>query len=584
MSTLKEFGKHLNTLDQSGVIVAGDVVISFKALARNFTVIVVSLVSDVDFDIDVLWSVDGINFAFDPADSIIHVGDPDHSFYERAVKGVFLQYRIENIDIVDSTIFDMKTYAKPGASIDFASLIPPPVPPVDVWWFRDPLDPAETTTLEPPNQGNLCFCDVTESNVADPATDYRQRTVLLGEQLELDYDNKEAFDGREFNRLSAMTNGGSVKIVGPGTHGCFLVGNRAIDFVNTEPGPGQDRGSHNSIISSNDDCTIWNMRMSTVNACFNSQIHGFPRGSVGSGEGQNFINAVYDSNISDTVGAGEVGCRFNRAFIAKAKNCRIEKDEFKNTFIFGTRIYAPILLPDTDLDGCFIITDDTKTNSAVLPDFLNITGADLKDKFHARFAGGYDFWTDNDSTLGVRLLPNSTAFVPICDERTKVGVVEYTDSAGILTRMSSCKVNNFYHKRPHETDPVKEEANFRITATAQDLNCVFHPEVGDAATQNAAVISTAEADYVTGRTTRLTMDLEKSGEKDPADPLTQLQSDTITTTIDAEMLTSETIAFIEKKSLMTLNMEEYIAALHLCIKELSKQVDLLKDRCSALAS
>jgi hypothetical protein len=34
--------------------------------------------------------------------------------------------------------------------------------------------------------------------------------------------------------------------------------------------------------------------------------------------------------------------------------------------------------------------------------------------------------------------------------------------------------------------------------------------------------------------------------------------------------------------MMPLNTQEYIAALHLAIKELSTQVDLLKARCDAL--
>ena len=39
---------------------------------------------------------------------------------------------------------------------------------------------------------------------------------------------------------------------------------------------------------------------------------------------------------------------------------------------------------------------------------------------------------------------------------------------------------------------------------------------------------------------------------------------------------------IEKDSIMPLNMQEYIASLHLAIKELDKQVKLLQDRCDYL--
>lgn len=590
--TSKLVGRHLSTLDQSGVIAAGDTRVTINGIVRNYSVIVISIISDVDIEVDILWSVDGQNFAYDPADSIFHTGDPDASFYERTVKGTFLKYVIENPGLVDTTVFTKKTYAKAAANIDFSELIPVQEP---VWWVRDPADPSQTTSLLPPfpggsgspDAGNLCYCNLNIQNNPDPSENWRSQTVFLGEFANLNYNNKiragNASDrNRSFYRMFAACNN-NIDIIGPGIIGCSLLGCTNLEIENTDSSPQDNNFTETAFICvSNRNQRITNLNNSLVTTTYDTVINNAgitrPSGLSGGGVGNNLFQGCYGSTFSDASPTIN-GADMRRNSVVRCYNGTFEKDSITGCFIAGSYIDSST---SSTLQGVTVITDDD-VNAAPTPVPVDApTGGGTGDAnaFHARFANGYWFYTNADHSSGYRVDGNTAS--PICDERFKTNLSEYTDTAGVLSRLVACKVQTYNIKSNYETDPVKEGANFRITPTSQDFNAVFHPEEGDSATINSNRINECRGKYCDRRREKETKKLEKQGLKDPADPLTQEQSDAIDAMIEGELLDPVVQTSIEKESIMTLSSQEYLASLHLAIKELSKQVDLLKDRCDAL--
>jgi len=599
-------GRHLSHMDTERTLLTTDIHTSFVGSVRYFGGIVLSVRSTVDISIVVEWSADGVVFIPDLNRIIDYDAISGDGFYERSVMGEFVRFVGTNVDAGDGDIH-IQVYAKirdPGNydnGVDIDDPLLPPTP-TDVWWYRDPADPSQTTQLKPPNpgppgvppSGNLAYAALNEINKPDPALDYRSGTTFLGEFSTLDWQNRtlnyDAYRQRNKSFIGTLGSGNlNVTLKGPGIVGCNILGNQYLTLVNTQNNP-QGNAFQNTLVTatSNNNKEIWNMRNSLISSCYDSEIYCRADGThvVGPGEGYygcNTIHGAFRSIITDNATAPVNGCFMRRNFLGRFYACNIVKRQFSNNFFHATRVDSSVILPSNNFSGCAVITDSSNQNKTDVSKYLQLNGAvDVSNKWHSRFANGYDFWTDSDSTIGIRLLPNSSTFAPICDERFKQDLVEYTDTQGVLDRMMGCKVQTFHHKSLMNEDPVLESAQFRITATAQDLNYVFHPEEGDAATLNAFREAAYTAKYIAGRREGERLQLVEFGILGEEDPLTPEQDQAITDKINLELADPDFQQGIIKKSMMTLNTQEYMSALHLCIKELKSQLDLVTARLDVL--
>jgi hypothetical protein len=631
MSALREIGQHLYTLDQSGVVEAGSIELTINAIVREFNVIVISLISDVDLIIDVLWSVDGVNFAYEPADSIIHSGSPDHSFYERTVKGIFLKYRIENPDIVDSTDFDMKTYAKSGVNVDLSSIIPPPP---DVWWERDPLDLSNTTQVVAPTNGNVVtqpaiFSEINQVN----ATYLKAGTFIAGggTPVIFDYNNLTTVNdpAASYNGTAVIGSGGPGDVIlrGAGIKRTFACGLRQAIIENTS-NPQTNSVSHSCFFA------LVNQASENVKGSVLMNSYGGTGNPIQLAEANgsndfhfNLINGVGENTVIRDTTIYTGGMDMQRSVILSATESQLLASSFEKNLYFGHNVEIPNPGGVT-LSGCAVITDYSN-GATPLPLTAAPLGSGLVNRWHSRFSQGYLFYADEDCQSGIELLPGGGTQA-ICDERYKKNLTEYTETESILERLVDCRVCTYHNKSFHDKDPVEEEKKFRITPTAQDFNYVFHPEQGDAATINAARKVECTEQYKINRKNvkcklweeanplpcpqeRLdeiegeidveiaaegltfqdepeeeeyrrgcTCEKVKKWEKENPPAIPQETLDQFDTDIDGEILDPEVDKIIERDSMMTLSQQEYFAALHLSIKELNKQVELLKARCDAL--
>jgi hypothetical protein len=604
-------GSHLSVLDtRVDSFPTLDVVNSKVASVRGYGGMTLTVASLVDLSVIVEWSADGIVFVPDLDRIISHSGGVDVGFYERDVLGEFVKILITSSIPLPADVY-IQAYAKIRATGNFdngVNLDIPVGPPQDpVWWARDPADPNEYTVLEGDRE-NVCACGVLDlRNQPDPTLDLTRGQLITGNyNITFDWQGKSA-QVRAASFQSLLVNASSqVDFYGPQQRNGFVSGGAGVDITNTGPDTGSGQETHvaNFTILNSLTADFWNIRRGLINAVVGQG--GQPAIAIHCAEAPNpnvtgvdsfFLNdAARTSYLSDITPGdpGEVGCLLSHSAITRMYNVKIENDIFQGNFLGGTRVFCNRANGNPDTIGCFIATDHSNPNDTNDANYLQIGMVPINDftpgsstnSWHTRFSGGYDLWTDENCTTGLRIRPGTGTTNPICDARLKQDMVEYTDTASILQRVVACPVVTYHHKSLMEQDPVKEGATFRITPTAQAFNQVFHPEDGTEAEQ----IQKQNDDGVTILTECITRtyidELERTGQRDPEDlsPLTSEQQTELDARLDATLLdpTPDCVRKMEKMTLSTLDTSEIIAALLLSVKELDKQVKLLQARCDAL--
>lgn len=607
---------HLPTLDTFQTVPSLQFTDTNVVDVRIYGGIVITILSDNDFSIVVEWSVDGVVFIPDLDRVISYTGGSGEGFYERDVIGEYVRLVITNIGGTDEEIF-IQGFAKIRATGNFDNGvnldIPTPTPPPDVWWERDPSDPSQITSLLPPDingpppRGGVCYCDLQRINRVDPSVDYQGTGTFLHDALTLDWANKITANfprGAGFNRTFSASNAGNVRLRGPYQTLNVVTGcNGDVLIENTDSSP-QDRpngkthylccigGTNPSIPNS---VYIANMSQSIVSCIHNNaRVEALLEFQDGA-PGQDDLIKVVGFNRIHNVSAGTIisdaifnpnGCQLREVSTDRVYNSFLLANSLQFSHFLATRVIIPGSLPPADVSGICVLTDHTKPDDTTTTNFLNIgpvaPGIGVDNTFYSRYSGGYVFYTDEDSTVSLRIRPGTDFLVPICDNRVKTNIVEYTDTAGVLSRLVNCPVNTYNHKKLWEKDPVKEGEFFRISPISQDFNQVFHPEEGDDEMINTHRKNECTDDYRAKRQKAWEKKFEKTGEKLPGVPCTPEQQAQIDSSVDEELTTPEVQNMIETASYLPLNTQEYIASLHLAIKELSKQVDLLKVRCTTL--
>jgi hypothetical protein len=582
MSLLSQ-GKYLATLvrNLSPIINVGEIVFSDINSVREYTVIVFAVLSDVDVDIDVLWSNDGSTFALDSTTALIHAGGPDTLFYERTIKGVFLQYRIENLDAVASTNFSIQTYAKHDSSLEPAP-IPVPPPTVDGWWDRNPSDVSATTFLIPNNAaqphggGNIRYGNVQKQNVPNSALDVNMGTVFFQGGISLDWLGKQKVNRNQSYLGCFGASNIGVIMQGPGHLNNVFLANSGLVVTNSVPSGSQDKQSSESVFMANaSGGTFRNVRRSVVSSCYaGNDVFCLAENPANDDQGHTMFTLLSNNIMRDRLGVdpASVGCRFRSMHFLRARDCQLYFNQFEDGIFAGRCVSGPALPFPASASGVAVITD----NSAVplLANYLTINAANgLNNTYYSRFVNGYWNYTNLNCTTGVRLLPGGAVWNPICDERYKSNLMEYQDTEGVLERLVACKVQTYHNKDAYEDDPVLEGTFFRITPTAQDFNRVFHPEEGDAIAVTTSRRTKALQDY--RKCNKKNMTDKKREEKGGVDP-TPEEEQMMDEIIEENILTPETQCCLEKDSIMVLNQQEYIAALHLSIKQLKKEIDEIK--------
>jgi len=596
--SVKNVGRHLTTLDLTSttIIQPGESILTISAIVRNFNVIISTLTSDVDLTVEWLWSVDGFNYAIDSSDTIDHAGDPLPSFYERSIKGIALRYRITNNSLVASTVLEMTSYARTGGfGIDAIEELINEAILQDVYWTRTDGDPNEITELEG-NRRNICTCDnVNLLNIPDPAQDLIQGTTLLATQnITLDWNGTFAGGSgpgsatRDTAFKSIIINGSNgTRLVGPGQRNALISGGNSITVTNTSPagaiGPGQHPFALNYTILNGLGLDVWNPQRSLIHAAQDVELH-FAVSPTPNQTGQDsvFVHDVYDeSYISDVVPGtpGEVGCLTTHSAFLRLWRSRIRMDSVVGCQITGTRVLLDGTLGNANAQGICVFTDHSNPSDNNELNWLQIglptvvpPGApgDATNSWHSRFSGGYNFWTDANSTIGARLGASAIAFSVISDKRLKQDLHEYHDTKGVLDRVATCPIVTYKFTSLLEEEREQEEARFRIGPTAQDFHTVFHPEDGTCdelvEAQNAEGVALYQ---------KLRKEVLLKEEKN-------LEEEDIDAMIAMELITPEVQRKIVKMTQQYLHQEEVNAALMICVKELKKQVDALSARITLL--
>ena len=107
-------------------------------------------------------------------------------------------------------------------------------------------------------------------------------------------------------------------------------------------------------------------------------------------------------------------------------------------------------------DGTFVIGDQSTTDSVE---------ASANNQFSARYAGGYRFYTNATTTLGVKLDPNATSFTVISDRNVKENF-RSVNNEDILRKIRSMPVSLYSYR----DDPDKTR---HIGPMAQDFQKAF---------------------------------------------------------------------------------------------------------------
>jgi len=581
-------GSHLSVLDVNENLPTTEIYYTKVASVKYYGGVALSVTSDADLSIVVEWSSDGLVFVPDLGRIIDYVGGSGPIFYERNVVGEYVKMTITNIGGTDEDIFT-QVYAKIRATGNFDDGVNLDFPPQeDVWWYRDPTDPSETTHLKATNlpgnrPRNICACNLQQINQVDPALDYRHSTFLTGDSLVLNYDNKIGAFPRSSSFAGTVSFGSNptTSLVGPGCLRNVLFNNKECTFTNTYPSP-QQLSLRSNMLIANYEMDVWNVKDSHVENGYLSAIHQTNDvGQIVDSGGKNYYHGLWLATISnDLPGPGETGIYSNYNFISRLFNSLLYTEAMTLNYISGSLIYCSNIGPGTSMTGNCVLTDASNFLGTPAATGLDISGDD--NTMITRFAGGYRFYTDSTSTTYAELPAGGDMWLPICDERLKQDLVAYTDSAGVLDRIATLPIYNYKSKALMTHDLEEEQNRFRISPTAQDFNAIFHPEDGDAAAVTVKCKGNAENCYRKKRTEEKTEKLEKDGEKDPQEELTPAQETTMEAEIDAELLTPDGIRITEKMSLMPLNLQEVTASLLLCIKELKIQLDDAVTRIAVL--
>jgi hypothetical protein len=583
MSALPPSGTHLSIMEEQDD--------AFDTLAtrytkvasvKNYGGIVITVTSDVELSIVVLWSVDGVVFVPDLNRIISFDGTIASEFFERDVLGEYAKLMITNTDGVPGNIF-IQVYGKIRATGNYDGGVNlDDHDPDEHLWFRDEGDPSFITYLESPQWNISTAYPVELLNQPDPLLDTIANVTMMGQGVDnfhLDFENKSAEKEREraFVQSVFFANDNDSYARGPGTRRLFMVNNMDTEAVNTtDPSV---RGIRNAFVIGNATTSIWNPRFSTVMNCFLSDIHlsGTEYDTEAYQFNQNFIHGVYNARISNTLTSpdvAETGTWFANNFFARLYTSRWVTTTSSGNFVSGTRVLNSL---GGLTQGVTVLTDHAASGAADTTTWMDVNVNSGQNEMFCRFENGYSFYTDRLSTVGVTIGPSGNAWNAICDIRTKQDLVEYTDSAGVLERVTALPIWEYKVKSVMQSgDPVKiafEEAQFRITPVSQQFNFVFHPEEGDTATVIAADVAKAEVAYRAKRLAALLLLLP------PSPPPTPSQLQFIQDLIDWEVANSpEAAESIERMSTRSLDGEEVTASLFLCIKELSAQVTDLKER------
>jgi hypothetical protein len=107
-------------------------------------------------------------------------------------------------------------------------------------------------------------------------------------------------------------------------------------------------------------------------------------------------------------------------------------------------------------DGAFVIADQSTTDSVE---------ASANNQFSSRYAGGYRFYTNATTTLGVKLDPNATSFTVISDRNAKENFRSVSNE-DILRKIKAIPVSIYNYRDDPEKTP-------HIGPMAQDFQKAF---------------------------------------------------------------------------------------------------------------
>ena len=595
MSVLPPSGAHLSVMDVvNPALPSLDDHYTKVAIVKYYGGIVITVVADAELSITVQWSSDGITFISDLDRIISYDGLGDGGFYERDVQGEYVKMVITNTDVADGEI-QMQVYGKLRATGNFdngVDIDTPVTPPGTSWWFRDLGDVNEVTQLVA-TSGNVQAGypgAPTLLQQPTPGLDSYSNVAILGDgsQLTFDWLNRNVLTGvdQAYNGCVFLGNDDNVIMNGPGANRNGVFFNKATYFINESnlaAGFAEDPSLRNNILSSNYDCIFGNLRYSTACNSFNSTIsmarivNAIPPvvpAPEDDPTGRNFFNGLQDSSIFYP---GADGADMSYSFFARFYNSQWLSLTGNGNFVAATRMRTTA--PTTQVRGVCVLSDHTNPD---VVDLSTILPVDTDHRMYCRFSNGYNFYTNADSTSGLTVAAGGSTWNPICDVRHKQDLVNYTDSAGILDRLTALNVYRYHNVSCFAMNPVVEASRFRITPTAQDFHTVFHPEDGDSDAVIAMDRANALASYRDGSFLSKVNELVVIGDLNEGDEPTPAQVLIIEAAIDAEVLLPDVLARIEKSSSRALDAAEVTAALILSIKELKSQVDALTARLTAL--
>lgn len=414
-------GRHLTTLDLTGILSAGEVKTTNNVtVVKEYTTIVLLVLSDVDIVIDLNWSINGNQFAFDPNNSIAHTGDPNGMFYEKTIKGVFLQYIVDNVSAFDSTLFTIQSYARAGSSIEPDS----PLVLNNIGSGEEILvSPDELKTLVS-GDGSVTISstadevDLSVSSLAgsiwafDPVGQRYYIPSIPGRVLIQDIGNN-TFDLNSIGsqNYNGMYSGSDNTMIFQPQSGvgrmrfCTILGGvrNTIERINGSP--------EGATIVSGNNCTLrGNFRYPGI-FCSEDSICGGAYSVYMAQDGLSGSGAQYSSVIGgrNNIIAGGRGDNII------GSNCNISGN-------------GNLLLGDNNLGVGNTLT--SVGNNAMA----------------ARFSNGYTFYSNATQTAGVALASGGSSWAPVSDENVKENIVRLDDVncslvCEKLVSMDVCKYN-----------------------------------------------------------------------------------------------------------------------------------------------
>ena len=363
-------GRHLETLDQSGVLAANAVELTVSATPQEYTILVISVLSDVDIAIDLFWSLNASKYVRDPQQTIVHVGDPNGAFYERVVLGKYVKYQLENLTATDTTVFQIQTYARYGT-------VTPEEPLV-----LSNVGAGEEILIAPDEIKTLVSTDnsVTISTTANNEINLQTPPPLVlsnvgaGEEILIAPDEIKTLVSTDNSVTITTTANNEINLQstgGPGTPSPFTVVSRRIEPANaannlmmfsdpTANTLGVNQQENNSIISC-DQCTINVFQ----NASFLSECAILTSRNCSIQNIQFEDTELFKAAIISSQDCDIIGSRSRNRLVAACENCYIQTG-------FGSGSSAPqVLLGSTN---CQNSTDCLLNCSNINgPNLLNVS-------------------------------------------------------------------------------------------------------------------------------------------------------------------------------------------------------------------